>query len=276
MGKALGLIASFLIGLLLSACSSGSGSDDDSVASDGNGDTTIKASVLARSNSCSEGSLGTALSPVIGGEGETFFIDNAEPPFLEIADEIFECGDENEPEPVPIASGVDGSGAVNYLSNVIDIDNAILEIESKREITLLLHDGETRFVQRNFSGVVDGQLFEQTERLWGVYEGTLLVAVTLSSASAESFDVGAFNFSQNPDISGEVGVNELTFGVVVHDVDKNGEIEDIGLDESSFVSSGSVTISGVKPNWAISFDLVLESGQSVTGQYNGDYFVLPQ
>jgi len=186
----------------------------------------------------------------------------------------FECEDETSPVPQSITSPPVGSGSISYLSKSIAVSSAIVDEESTSEILLVLHDGETRVASRSFSGLGNGEPVEKYESSWGVYDGSLLVALGLASASTTSFEVGTFEFSTNPDIVPTSGLNELTSGGVIYDSNENGEIEK--NEEESTITGGTVTITGIKPNWSVSIDLILKNGQSVVGQFDGDYYVLPR
>jgi len=45
--------------------------------------------------------------------------------------------------------------------------------------------------------------------------------------------------------------------------------------EGALFSSGSVVTSGAKPNWSVVVDLMDDGGNSLSGQYIGDYYQLP-
>lgn len=174
----------------------------------------------------------------------------------------------NEPGSLPT-----GTGTINLLGANLVVDGAAVEVvengsqSNNSPIDLLVHDGEVRVLEQR----------SETEHgiYWGVYSGSVLVSVELVSSASDQFEVGSFEFieadgSVDPALA---GVNALIGGVVSYDSDNSGKID--SQDEVMLVVGGNVNITGSRPDWSVTFDLSLNNGETMTGQFDGDYIEIP-
>jgi hypothetical protein len=62
----------------------------------------------------------------------------------------------------------------------------------------------------------------------------------------------------------------MASGAVYISSDINASIDATSTQEID-VKSGSVTVSGTKPNYTLTYDLVLENNNTVKGSYSGNF-----
>jgi len=208
-----------------------------------------------------------------------------------LKDGYFECG-ELSPRTTIDLPGVSstGSGSITLSASgstaEITSENSLnalaVEVfpqavfERHSGIRLYLHNGELRVAEQHFR-----QQNEVRETIvrhkvdWGVYNGSIVFSVELASASQSSFEGGTFEFigSQNPNDLEFKGMDILTKGLVFHDIDNSGALD--AADEIAQIVAGNISISGRPPMWSISVDVQLDSSETISGYFNGDYIEIP-
>ena len=95
----------------------------------------------------------------------------------------------------------------------------------------------------------------------------------LSSPSTDKFVGGTFPVytpSSSPTVSEVKDKYLLQYGEVWFDTNGNGNYEQ-ALDEVALATNGEVTVSGSGTDLTISYDLTLDNGETVQGQYSGTF-----
>jgi len=113
---------------------------------------------------------------------------------------------------------------------------------------------------------------------WYFIGETVSLDLRLFAPGTTNFNIGTFNYSElseddlgeNLDLADEFLFTKSQVGL---DVNNDGEVED--ETELFDVTGGTITVEGSFPDFRIVFDLVLENGQSVSGNYETEYAVWP-
>lgn len=201
-------------------------------------------------------------------------------PPLDSAD-YFECNAplvNNLREPGSPTTGV---GALKFVDANITVDAAAVEVfsdgdfENHKGIQLYLHDGDIRINDQRYESSDTDVGIKRHKIDWGIYSSSFVLSVELVSAATEQFEVGTFEFiaTENPNDPAHIGINAMFRGTVFIDTDDSGKIDD--LNEIIDVEGGNITITGLRPNWSISVDILLSNGEAMTGQFDGDYIDVP-
>jgi len=260
---------SFLISTVvcISACSS---SDDDTIGIDQNHmmvENSIDG-VLISGGSCSD--------------NEAFLEENGPQVNLENISGYFECsGTVNTEIDTPGESNT-GDGAISISSTDISLDTMGVEFfpdtafENHSGAQLYIHDGEFRIVEQRFESINPELGTLSRHKIdWGIYNGSIVLSLELGSSNANSFEVGTFEYVGYEDVNDpqNAGMNTIFSGTVFLDKNDSGDIDSI--DEILEIVQGNINISGAKPDWSISIDVVLDTDETITGYFNGDYIDVP-
>lgn len=174
-----------------------------------------------------------------------------------------------------------GTGVLSFVDTSISIDGAAVELfqddifENHKGIQLYLHDGDIRSTDQRYESSDSDLGIKRHKVDWGIYSASFVLSVELASATAEQFEVGTFEFmaTDNPNDSAFTGMNTMFRGVVFYDTNSSGGIDSLG--EIIDVTGGNITITGERPNWSISADVSLSNGETMMGQFDGDYIDVP-
>jgi hypothetical protein len=124
----------------------------------------------------------------------------------------------------------------------------------------------------------DGNLVVSNGELTDI-KGKMTVYVYLESFGITSFNTGTYTYLSGEG-DGALTNTQLTTkyqnksfmaaGAVYISSDINASIDATSTQEID-VKSGSVTVSGTKPNYTLTYDLVLENNNTVKGSYSGNF-----
>jgi hypothetical protein len=124
----------------------------------------------------------------------------------------------------------------------------------------------------------DGNLVVSNGELTDI-KGKMTVYVYLESFGTTSFNTGTYTYLSGEG-DGALTNTQLTTkyqnksfmaaGAVYISSDINASIDATSTQEID-VKSGSVTVSGTKPNYTLTYDLVLENNNTVKGSYSGNF-----
>lgn len=111
--------------------------------------------------------------------------------------------------------------------------------------------------------------------IWLTNEARVEFSVELYSPGQDTFRTGTFFYSpvtdegvDDPSLVGAYFFNAASY--VGFDIDGDNEVAE---SEEVAVVGGSVTVTGVAPNYQLAFDLQLANGLTVTGSYAGEFIV---
>ena len=197
----------------------------------------------------------------------------------------FECGDAELESLASSARGSmpTGSGSVMLSGTTLSVNSLGVEFfandvyENHKSIQLYLHNGEIRQAEKRFQQFEDNSAgVYRHEVRYGIYNASYVLSVELASSSPNLFEVGTFEYSgdiENPNDPLYANSNLIFSAFSIYDTNASGNVD--LLEEILDIESGNITILGGRPDWSITVDLMLSNGEAMTGQYLGDFVVVP-
>lgn len=166
--------------------------------------------------------------------------------------------------------GISNTGNGSAVNNGIDlsITTAVFEplfTDSRSSLVeIQLHNGEFRSIQRTVTNGTD----TATQIDTAVYNATFYLSMELSQNGTAGFTGGSFDINVPDSLNSAPDV--FIF------IDQDGDNKPSIQQEVTDAVSGNINVSGTAPDWLITFDLTLENGSTLTGNYTGALHNGPQ
>jgi len=209
----------------------------------------------------------------------TVNVSDQAPPAATTAEQQLSCFEDADTALSGPGVGNTGTGSLNYSGNVKNISAATIDEENynnQSDVTLLLHDGNTRSLKQSGSNETEYGSETITRIDWGLYNATIAFAAILTQINADTFTGGSFDvIATTANGSIDIPTDTNTAYIVALIRDKNGNGVSDTETEVDFAVSGNINVTGESNNWSVTLDVTLEDGTAVTGVYDGSFHRLP-
>ena len=199
------------------------------------------------------------------------------PVVIQSGSEIVDCSADVVPDLTEPGVANTGEGSLTNDFLTANISSAAIDIEiynQTAEVGLFLHDGNTRSSKASSTTETENGTSTLSRVDWGIYDASIALAIVLYQANTEEFTGGSFEIIVDYDLSPS-NLNYSDFATLIRDGNGDGVIDDPTADGKRAVS-GNINVTGESPNWSVTFDITLDDGSTLTGDYNGDFHQLPQ
>lgn len=171
--------------------------------------------------------------------------------------------------PEDLAEGLDGPGISNTGNGSLTVDgvtvplttaifDSIFSNSTESIFDLQLHNGEHRSLVRTITNGSSTATRIDT----GTYNASAVLSMELAQSGSTQLASGSFDVDST-------GTSSNRAVDVVFFIDKDGDGKPTTPEEVSEAASGNINLSGTAPDWVLSFDITLQNGSALTGNYTG-------
>ncbi|WP_207434262.1 hypothetical protein [Sabulibacter ruber] len=164
------------------------------------------------------------------------------------------CSDDDDEVSPDTENRIEYNGASYTLKSGVVIDYGVTG------------DEDTHY---NYDFMVTDGILPDTEEIFEIPNAKISVYAELLSPGADAFEVGTFTFVQ--DVNAAQNRDKHVFEYVEVVVDSNND-NMLDMDDDYLeVTGGTIKVSGSNNDYTVEYNLTLDGGKTVKGNYSGDF-----